>query len=124
MTVRRLSDHDAHSSNRARLETLLGDRIRSVLALATCSVASGLTEAAILALLAQIAASAATGSHHVESKLGLFHFHAPAGTLFIVALVLTVVRIALQAPLSILAARIAADVQARLRRELFDAFTR
>jgi ABC-type multidrug transport system fused ATPase/permease subunit len=45
------------------------------------------------------------------------------GSLLGIALVLAFIRLVLQGPVSILPARIAADVQARLRRDLFDAFT-
>ncbi|HWY17523.1 MAG TPA: ATP-binding cassette domain-containing protein [Solirubrobacteraceae bacterium] len=112
------------SSTRARLNALIGDRRRTVLALAICSTASGLTEAGILALLAQIAQVAVKGGSHVHQQLGPLHLDAHISTLFVVAFALTLTRIALQAPLSILPARIAASVQARLRKELFDSYTR
>ncbi len=48
----------------------------------------------------------------------------PSATLLLVALALTTVRLVLQMPISILPARIGADVQARLRRDLLHAFTR
>jgi ATP-binding cassette subfamily B protein len=112
------------TSLRERLTALLGNRRRTVFVLAVCSVLSGLAEAGILALLAQIAATAAKGSSHVHSKLGLFAIHASAPTLFLIALALTLVRTALQVPISVLPARIASDVQARLRSQVFNAYTR
>jgi ATP-binding cassette subfamily B protein len=113
----------APPSNRVRLQALLGDRRRTVAALAACSVASGFTEAGILALVAQIATTAFKSGASVHSKVGLFHLHASVGTMFLVAFALTAVRVALQAPLSILPARIASGVQAQLRRDLFAAFS-
>jgi ATP-binding cassette, subfamily B, bacterial len=107
-----------------RLEALLGERRRTIAALGACSVLSGLTEAGILAVIAQIATAAVKGGSHVFVKLGPVHLNTSIGTLFAVAFGLTLVRIALQAPLAIFPARIAADVQARLRTGLFDAFTR
>jgi ATP-binding cassette subfamily B protein len=112
------------SSTRERLNALLGDRRRTVFALAICSMASGFAEAGILALVAQIAATVVKGSKHAHASVAGFQLDAPISTLFIFAFAFTFLRIALQAPLSILPARIAAGVQARLRRELFDAFSR
>jgi ABC-type multidrug transport system fused ATPase/permease subunit len=56
--------------------------------------------------------------------LGGVHVSATVGTLLTVAFALAAVRLAIQVPVSILPARIAADVQARLRENLFGAFTR
>jgi ATP-binding cassette subfamily B protein len=114
----------APSSNRVRLQALLGDRRRTVFALAVSSVLSGFTEAGILALVAQIATTAFKGSSSVHGKVGVFSVHASVGTLFAVAFGLTLLRIVLQAPLAILPARIGAGVQAQLRTELFDSFSR
>jgi ABC-type multidrug transport system fused ATPase/permease subunit len=107
-----------------RVRAVLGERRGTALALGGCSMLSGLTEASILAVIAQIATAIVKGGNHVHVKLGPVHLNAAIGTLFVVAFALTIVRIALQAPLAILPARIAADVQARLRTSLFDAFTR
>ncbi len=112
------------SSTRERLEALLGDRRRTVVALAACSSLSGLAESALLVLLIQIAATAVKGSTHVGGKYQLFSFHARPETLFAIACALTILRTALQVPLAVLPARISADVQARLRNQLFGAFTR
>src|SRR5271165_5710133 len=112
------------SSTRERLQALLGDRLGTIIALAIASTISGLCEAGILVLLAQIASRAAKGgSGNIHQSLGFIHIGAPASTLFAVALALTLLRIGLQAPLAILPARIAAAVQARLRTEVFDAYT-
>jgi ABC-type multidrug transport system fused ATPase/permease subunit len=114
----------APSSTRERLSALIGDRRRTVLALAICSTASGISEAGILALVAEIASTAVKGGSRVRQSFGLFHIHASVSTLFAVAVALVLLRIVLQFPLAILPARIASGVQARLRRELFDAYTR
>jgi len=92
--------------------------------LAISSVLSGLTEAGILAVVAQVAATLVDGARRVHAHIGPFHIDATVGALLAVAFALAVIRLALQAPISLLPARIAADVQARLRKELFDAFTR
>jgi ABC-type multidrug transport system fused ATPase/permease subunit len=111
-------------STRQRLRAVLGEKRGTVLALAFCSIVSGFTEATILALIAQIATAAVNGVKHPTLRLGPVHVSAPIGTLFAVAFALTIARVVLQAPLAILPARIAADVQARFRTGLFDAFTR
>jgi ATP-binding cassette, subfamily B, bacterial len=112
------------SSTRARLTALLGDRRGLVSALALSSIVSGFTEAGILAIVAQVAAALVNGVTRVQVRVGPLHVDATVGTLFAVAIALAVFRLALQAPLSILPARIAADVQSRLRTSVFDAFTR
>jgi ABC-type multidrug transport system fused ATPase/permease subunit len=111
------------SSTRGRLNALLGDRRRPVLVLAICSIFSGLAESGILASLALIASTAVKGGSQVHQSLGPIHLSVPVKTLFIAAFVLTLIRIALQVPLALLPAWIASGVQARLRRELFGAFT-
>jgi ABC-type multidrug transport system fused ATPase/permease subunit len=111
-------------SMRSRLKLLLGERRGTVAALASSSILSGFTEAGVLALIAQIAATLVGGDSKVHTKFGLFDLHASVGSLFAVAIVLALLRLMLQAPLSILPARIAADVQRDLRTGLFHAFTR
>jgi ABC-type multidrug transport system fused ATPase/permease subunit len=95
-----------------------------VVALAGVSALSGFTEAGVLAVVAQVAASLVDGTTRVHVNVGPIHVDARVGALLAVALVLAVIRLALQAPISYLPARISADVQARLRNTLFDAFTR
>jgi len=109
---------------RSRVNLLIGDRRRSILALAGCSILSGFTEASTLAVIAQVASSLVKGAKHVDTHLGPIHVHASLGTLVEIAAALTFVRIVLQVPLSILPARIASGVQAGMRRRLFDAFSR
>jgi ABC-type multidrug transport system fused ATPase/permease subunit len=107
------------------LNALLGERRGTVGILAFSSVIAGLAEAAMLVVLAQIAATLVNKSKHVPLKIAGLEVHATVGTLFVVAFVLALVRLVLQAgPLSVLPARIGADVQAKLRITLFHAFTR
>jgi ATP-binding cassette subfamily B protein len=111
-------------STRERLSALLGHRHGKVIGLAISSILSGFAEAGILILLAQAAQAIARGSEHVHLKLGLIHSDVSVATLFIAAGVLGFVRLALQGPISMLPALIAADVQSRMRTNLFHAFTR
>jgi ATP-binding cassette, subfamily B, bacterial len=117
-------DANARPSRLSRVNLLIGDKRRSVVALVVFSILSGFTEAGTLALIAQIAASLVKGATHVDAHVGHFHIHASLARLIEVAFVLAFLRIFLQIPLSILPARIAAGVQAELRVKLFDAFTR
>src|SRR5581483_2854824 len=104
----------------SRIGLLIGERRGTVAALAFGSVVSGFTEAALLAVFAQIAFSiAGTG----KERLHGLHVHAPTHTLLLIAFGLALVRLLIQFPLSVLPARIAADVQASMRRRLFNAFT-
>jgi ATP-binding cassette subfamily B protein len=112
------------ASMRRRLRLLIGDRRKSVVALSLSSILSGFTEAGILALVAEVAATLVTGAKQLHKNIGPFHVHASLGTLIAIAFALALARILLQIPLSVLPARIAADVQANLRTRLFDAFAR
>jgi ABC-type multidrug transport system fused ATPase/permease subunit len=84
----------------------------------------GLTESAILTVVAQAAAALVEGTHRVHASVGSLHVSVSVGTLLAGGFALTVARLILQAPVSVLPARIAADVQAGLRQDLFGAFTR
>lgn len=108
----------------SRLRPLLGDRRRAVVALVVSSALSGLAEAGILAVVAQVAATLVNEATRVRIDVGPLHIDATIGALLAVAFVLAIIRLALQMPISYLPARISADVQARLRTGLFDAFTR
>jgi ATP-binding cassette subfamily B protein len=115
-------DRPSPIAMRSRVKLLIGDRRRSVVLLAVSSVFAGFAEAAFLALVAQVATSVVSKGNHSSGR-GLLHFHASTGTLIVIAFALTVVRLMLQVPLSVLPARIAADVQAALRTRIFHAFT-
>ncbi len=106
-----------------QLNLLIGERRKLVVALVITSILSGFAEAATLAAIALLAA-VITGASHPHTHLSLIHLDASAGTLIAIAFVFATVRLLLQFPLSILPARIAADVQAGLRTRLFHSFTR
>ncbi len=111
---------------RARLSLLIGDRRSMVGGVAVCSIMAGLTEAATLALVAELAASLVghTKGAKAPKSLSVLNVHASPGTLILVGFGLCALRLAFQVPLAVMSARIAADVQARLRTELFEAFNR
>ena len=118
------ADGGEKASRIARLDVLIGDRRRSVATLALLAILAGLSEATVLALIAEIAASMVAKTKAVHEHIALFHIHAGVGALIEVAFAVTILRVSLQFPLATMPARIAVAVQARLRRELFDAYSR
>jgi ATP-binding cassette subfamily B protein len=111
-------------STRSRLKLLLGERQGAVAGLALSSVLAGFAEAGILAVIAQVATTLVSGAQSVHVKAGPIEVQTDVKTLFLLAIALALVRLALQAPLSVLPARITADVQSQLRQSLFAAFSR
>jgi len=107
----------------ALADQLVGRQRRWIVTLGGFSFLSGLTESAMFALVAQVAVALVNGDHRARVHLGPVHINAPLGTLIYIAFGLTVLRLALQFPVSYLPARIAANVQATVRRRIFHAFT-
>lgn len=95
-----------------------------VAVLAGASVGAGLAEAGVLALAAQVAAAMVVGDDVIGADLGPAGVELGVGAALAVAFALAVVRLLLQLVLAWLPARISADVQARLRGDVFEAFTR
>jgi ATP-binding cassette subfamily B protein len=112
------------SSMWSQLRPLLGNRRGSLAMLGIGSVLSGLTEVGVLATVAQVATSLVDRVTRVHIVIGPVHIDATVGDLLAVAFVLAVIRVGLQLVVSFFPARIAADVQGRLRRHMFEAFTR
>jgi ATP-binding cassette subfamily B protein len=111
------------SSIWSQVRPLLGNRRRPVAVLAIGSVLSGVAEAGVLAIVAQVATTLVSRVSRVHLGIGPLHLEPTVGELLAVAFVLAIVRIALQVLISYLPARIAAEVQGRLRRHMFEAFT-
>jgi ATP-binding cassette, subfamily B, bacterial len=126
LSLRRRSQEPSGPSMRGRLNLLIGDRRPLIALLALCSIFSGFVEAATLAMVAQLAAAVVGGPHKGthNAVLSLINLHASLGTQILITFVLCIIRLLLQIPLSTLPARIGAQVMARLRTELFDAFSR
>jgi ABC-type multidrug transport system fused ATPase/permease subunit len=108
----------------ARLRPLLGDRTAPVVVLAGASVGAGLAEAGVLALAAQVAAAMVVDDDVIGADLWPAGVEMGVSAALAVAFGLAVVRMLLQVVLAWLPARISADVQARLRTDVFEAFTR
>src|SRR5271165_806723 len=102
----------------AQMELLIGDKRRLVVALAGLSLLSGFTEGAVIAIVAEVATKIVNGKGS-HARAGILHIGGSVGTLLWVALALALFRLVLQWPASILPARIAADVQVRLRTRIF-----
>jgi len=108
----------------SQLKPLLGERRRRIVVLAGLSILSGVTESGILAVVAQAATSLVSRAHRVEASVAGLHVHTTVGVLLALAGGLALLRIILQVPISIVPARISAELQVRLRNQLFEAFTR
>jgi ATP-binding cassette, subfamily B, bacterial len=118
-----VDDADEHMAQ-SRLSFLLGDRLGSVVALAISSMLSGFAEAGILVVVEQVAITLVDGAKRVHVNIGPLHIYATVGALLAAAFALAVIRLILQVPISVIPSRIAANVQARMRKDLFDSFTR
>ena len=106
----------------SQIELLVGDRRRYVASLASLSLLSGFSEGLFLAIVAQVAYKIVNGKGGA-SRAGLLHIGASVNTLLWVALGLALFRLALQWPISILPAKIAADVQRHLRTRIFRVYS-
>jgi ATP-binding cassette subfamily B protein len=126
LSLRRGARGSSPPSTGERLSLLIGDRRGLIALLALCSIVSGFVEAATLAMVAQLAASVVGTGHKATHNpvLSLVNLHASVGEQILITFGLCILRLALQIPLSTLPARIGAQVMARLRTELFDAFSR
>ncbi len=111
------------ASTRELVSMLIGNRRGAMGGLIATSIAAGIAEAAFLAILVDVGYVLVSKGKKAGEHTALFHIHATTNTLVLIAFVLVVVRMALQAPLSVLPARIASYVQGRLRTELFRSFT-
>jgi ATP-binding cassette subfamily B protein len=113
----------AKASTRELLSIIVGNRRGTVAWLALCSILAGLAEAGFLAVLIEFAVALVKSKKGVSVHSGIFTIHASLDALVIIAFGLVIARVVLLVPLSILPARIASNVQGRLRKELFHAFT-
>ena len=107
-----------------RLRPLVGGDNLPILTLIAASIASGLAEAGVLVLVADIAAAMVLGDHQLNTSIGPPGLHISVPEALVIALLLGTTRLALQLVVAWLPARIGADVQAKLRHDLFEAFTR
>jgi len=109
---------------RVILGYLVGSSWWRAITLAVLSVLTGLAEAGLLAIVAQVAAALATKAGEVEARLGVADLRISVRGLLIVGGALALARLALLIPASSIAASLAADAQASMRSRLLDAFLR
>ena len=117
------SESAEQPSLRSRMRLLLGQQRKSLAAIAVIAVISTMVEAVTLALLAEIAASLVKRNQsHVT--LSLVHIHASTKTLIFVDLIIVLLRIPLlQVPGTIIPARMLTGLTARVRTDLFNAYS-
>ena len=92
--------------------------------LAALSVCAGLTEAAVLAIVAQIGAALASRGNAADTHLGIASIHLSIREMLELGVVIAAGRVLLLVPAAFLAARLAADAEATMRSRLFYAFLR
>ncbi len=109
---------------RSRAEFALGPLPRIVAPIGALAVLAGLFEAGVLAIIAQAAYTMAQGDGSTEIALGPVRVVAGVPQLLGVAVVLAILRLAVQWSLAFLTARTSAAAQSRLMRKLFHAYSR
>ena len=107
-----------------QLRQLLGERVSRAVILAVASLAAGFSEAIVLAAIANIATAMVVHATDFDVQLGPLSVHVGVGVAFGIALGMASIRLVLQLALAWLPAKIAADVQATLQRDLLSAYTR
>jgi len=106
------------------MQFVIGSRKAPFFALIGASVGAGLSEATLLALIAGAASAMAAGHSKLSGNLGPIGAKPSLSLAIVIALVMAAVRMGLQMVIAWLPARIGADVLARLRHDLFAAYTR
>ncbi|MDA8269054.1 MAG: ABC transporter ATP-binding protein [Actinomycetota bacterium] len=112
-----------HPATWRYLKRFLGARVGATSALVAGSLASGLCMSAVLAILAEIAAALVSRHPTAALHLGPVNVTATISMWTVVGLGTMGLQLLLQVGLAYLPARVMADLQADLRRQLFDAFT-
>lgn len=92
--------------------------------LVAVSVAAGLSEAAVLAMVAQIAAALVSGVTVIDAHLGVTSARMSIRTMLEIGVAIAAGRVLLLVPASWLGARLASDAEASMRSRLFYAFLR
>lgn len=107
----------------SQLRDLYGGIKLLALALVSASVVAGLAEAIVLAVIANVATAMVVHASSINIDFGPITGHIGIGTALGVALVVAAVRLLLQLVIAWLPARIAADIQATMRRNLLAVYT-
>lgn len=120
----RASHAERRGSTWTQFRPLLGHRPWAIVGLGIGSVFSGIAEAGVLAIVAEVATSLVKRVTYTHIEIGPLHVDASIWDLLAVAFALGVMRVTLQVFISSIPARIASEVQGDLRRRMFSAFTR
>ena len=110
------------SSVTAVLRTIMRSRRPLASGLVACAFLAGLSESVLLGLIAHAATAMVEGESDAVLSLGPIEATLPVGRLLALGAGLAIVRLGLQLGLAYLPARLAADVQAGLRRSLLEAY--
>jgi ATP-binding cassette subfamily B protein len=114
-----------HELRASQIRWLLGGAKRRLLLLVASSVAAGLAEAGVLAVVAQVAISISADATRANLDLGpLPAVHAELRLLLVAAFLFALLRLVLQVVAVGLAASLCAEVQARLRMSLLADYLR
>jgi ATP-binding cassette subfamily B protein len=108
---------------RSQLRFLLRGRSLAIVVLIVVSVLTGICEASILAIVAEVASALVSRTNELHISIGPLHISATISGLLVVGFALIAARLLLQIPTVVLPARLAADAQGTLRRGLIAAFT-
>ncbi|HKZ14511.1 MAG TPA: ABC transporter ATP-binding protein [Solirubrobacterales bacterium] len=106
------------------MRSLVAGHGRAVVGLSITAFLSGLAEAGVLAVVAEVGTALVYGSDHVKLGLGSYVLRPSVTAMLVVAAVLSLARVVLLGINAHLQARLAADVQTTLRDRLFGAFSR
>jgi ATP-binding cassette subfamily B protein len=107
-----------------RTSPFIGASRWRLLALASASVAGGITEALLLTLIAALAHALALGETVITPGVGSSELEIGLGAVFAACLAAAVLRGVLQVLITYLPATMSANANVAIRRNLFDAFTR
>jgi ATP-binding cassette, subfamily B, bacterial len=105
-----------------RMRPFVGISRLQLTALVIASLAAGLVEASLLALIATIGTALGTGADQLGIDLGIFEINISLNGAFIVGFLLAAARAVLNAVVAYLPAAMSANAMASLRQQLFDSF--
>lgn len=105
------------------LRPLLAPHLALLVVLTFLGVLSGLAEAAVLAFIAEIGSAMVSSATSVPVTLGFASLHAGVAAALLVALGLSLFRLGLQVGIAWLPARLMADLLAKMRRDLYSAYS-
>jgi ABC-type multidrug transport system fused ATPase/permease subunit len=117
-----LSAEESSRRRRLMLEFLFGLSWWRASLLAVLSIVTGVGEAAVLAIVAQVAAALANSGNAVDTHLGIGSTRASIDVLLIIGGAIAAARLILLIPVSSLGARLTSDAEATMRERLFHAF--